>query len=112
MARPICLATDIGLNDDKQRSCHLFVVDGVETRGAMARARKLAIDILAIEVCRAIRDVHRDHQGWISLDRLHDRLGFATRSAIDAAVAFAAAKGWLAIGRAPAYSVLLNQGAP
>jgi len=76
------------------------------------RTTKPAIDILAIEVCRAIRDVHRDHRDWISLDRLHDRLGFATRSAIDAAVAFAVAKGWLAIGGAPAHSVLLNQGAP
>ena len=82
------------------------------TRRAMTRTTKPAIDILAIEVCRAIRDVGRDHRGWISLDRLHDRLGFATRSAIDAAVAFAVAKGWLAIGGAPAHSVLLNQGAP
>jgi hypothetical protein len=56
--------------------------------------------------------VRRDHQGWISLDRLQDRFDFATRSAIDAAVAFAAAKGWLAIGGAPAHSVLLNQEAP
>jgi hypothetical protein len=78
----------------------------------MKKARKPAIDILAIEVCRAIRDVRRDHQGWISLDRLQDRFDFATRSAIDAAVAFAAAKGWLAIGGAPAHSVLLNQEAP
>jgi hypothetical protein len=78
----------------------------------MAKARKPAIDILAIEVCRAIRDVHRDRQDWISLDRLQDRLGFATRSAIDAAVAFAAAKGWLAIGGAPAHRVSLNQEAP
>lgn len=76
------------------------------------KARKPAVDILAIEVCRAIRSARRDSQGGISLDRLHDRLGFATRSAIDAAVAFAAAKGWLAIGGAPAYSVLLSQDAP
>ena len=78
----------------------------------MTRSRKPAIDILAIEVCRAIRDVGRSSQGWISLERLYERLGFATRSAIDAAVAFAAAKGWLAIGGAPTYSVLLNHDAP
>ncbi len=32
--------------------------------------------------------------------------------AIDAAVAFAAAKGWLALGGAPAHSVLLTPVAP
>jgi hypothetical protein len=75
----------------------------------MTRSRKPAIDILAIEVCR---DVRLSSQGWISLDRLYERLGFATRSAIDAAVAFAVAKGWLSIGGAPTYSVLLNHDAP
>jgi hypothetical protein len=78
----------------------------------MAKARRPAIDILAIEVCRTLRDVRRDPQGWVSLDWLQNRLGFATRSAIDAAVAFAAAKGWLAIDGAPAHRVLLNEEAP
>jgi hypothetical protein len=78
----------------------------------MTNAKKSTIDVLAVEVCRTIRDVRQDHQAWISLDRLQDRLGIENLNAVDAAVAFAAAKGWLAIGGAPAHSVLLNQEAP
>jgi hypothetical protein len=78
----------------------------------MATAKKSTIDALAVELCQAIRDVRQDHEAWISLDRVQDRLGIENLRAVDAAVAYAAAKGWLAIGGAPAHSVLLNQGAP
>ena len=71
-----------------------------------------AIDILAVEVCRAIRDVRKDHQAWISIDGLHSRLGLDELRTVDAAIACASAKGWLAIGGMPAHSVLLKQGAP
>jgi hypothetical protein len=39
-------------------------------------------------------------------------MGLENLRTVDAAVAFARAKGWLAIGGAPAHSVLLKQGAP
>lgn len=71
-----------------------------------------AIDTLAVKVCRAIRDVRQDHQAWISIDGLRHHLGLEDLHAVDAAVAFAGAKGWLAIGGTPAHSVLLKQGAP
>jgi hypothetical protein len=71
-----------------------------------------AIDILAVKVCRVIRDVRKDHQAWISIDGLHGHLGLDDLRTVDAAVAFASAKGWLAIGGMPAHSVLLKQGAP
>jgi len=74
--------------------------------------KKIAIDSLAVRVCRTIRDVRQDHEAWISLHRVQDRLGIENLSTVDAAVAFAAAKGWLAIGGAPAHSVLLKQQAP
>jgi hypothetical protein len=73
---------------------------------------KSTIDVLAIQVCQAIRDVRQEHQAWISLDRVQDHLGIENLNTLDAAVAFAAAKGWLAIGGAPSHSVLLNRGAP
>jgi len=74
--------------------------------------KRIAIDSLAVRVCQTIRDVRRDDEAWISLYRVQDRLGIENLNTVDAAIAFAAAKGWLAIGGAPAHSVLLNQGAP
>jgi hypothetical protein len=71
-----------------------------------------AIDVLAVKVCRAIRDVRKDHQAWIGIDGLLGHLGLEDLRAVDAAVAFASAKGWLAIGGTPAHSVLLKQDAP
>jgi len=73
---------------------------------------KIAIDSLAVRVCQTIRDVRRDDEAWISLYRVEDRLGVENLRTVDAAVAFAAAKGWLAIVGAPAHSVLLNRNAP
>ena len=71
-----------------------------------------AIDILALKVCWAIRDVRKDNQAWISIDGLRGHLGLEDLRTVDAAVAYASAKGWLAIGGMPAHSVLLKQGAP
>ena len=73
---------------------------------------KPTVDVLAIRICHTVRDMRGDHQAWIAPDLLRDHLGAETVMAIDAAVAFAAAKGWLAIGGAPAHSVLLSQVAP
>ena len=74
--------------------------------------KKIAINSLAVRVCQTIRDVRRDDEAWISLYRVQDRLGIENLNTVDAAIAFAAAKGWLAIGGQPAHSVLLNRGAP
>jgi len=71
-----------------------------------------AIDVLAVRVCRAIRRVRKDNQAWISIDGLHGHLGLDDLRTIDAAVAYAGARGWLAIGGMPAHSVLLKQAAP
>ena len=70
------------------------------------------VDALAVHVCRTIRDVRCDHEAWIGIDRVQDRLGIEGPGTVDAAIAFAAAKGWLRIGGAPAYSVLLTPSAP
>ncbi len=52
-----------------------------------------AIEHLAVEVCRAIREIRRENQAWIGIDGLRDRLGLDERRTVDAAVAFARAKG-------------------
>ena len=74
--------------------------------------RKATVDVLAVRVCHAVRIVRGEGKAWIGLDLLQNEFGQESQMAIDAAVAFAAAKGWLAIGGAPAHSVLLTQGAP
>jgi hypothetical protein len=70
------------------------------------------IQTLARRVCQAIRDVRQEHESWVAIDRVHDRLAVEDLSTVEAAVAFASAKGWLAVGGQPAHSVLLNRGAP
>lgn len=82
-----------------------------EKRSSVVRKTQ-RIDILAVEICRVIRDVRKDHQAWIGIDGLQGRLGLDDLRTVDAALAFASAKGWLAIGGRPAHSVLLKQGAP
>lgn len=73
---------------------------------------KSTVDVLAVRVCQTVRLVRGEHQAWIHLNFLQNELRHESQTAIDAAVAFAAAKGWLAIGGAPAHSVLLTKGAP
>jgi hypothetical protein len=70
------------------------------------------IDRLAIAVCRTVRDVRSPDQSWIGIDCLSEFLQLDDLRLVDAAVAFASAKGWLSIGGEPAHSVLLRDGAP
>jgi len=70
------------------------------------------IDRLAVRVCRAVRDVRGEHRAWIAVAQLADHLGSESPDAIDAAIAFAAAKGWLSLGGAPSHCVLLTPRAP
>lgn len=76
----------------------------------MTRPRSIAA--LATEVCRAVREVRGEDQAWIAIDCLDEFLRLEDLQAIDAALAFASAKGWLSIGGRPAHSVLLNGSAP
>ena len=76
----------------------------------MTRPRSIAA--LAAEVCRAVRDARGEGQAWIAIDCLDEFLRLDDLQAIDAALAFASAKGWLSIGGRPAHSVLLNGSAP
>ena len=70
------------------------------------------IDVLAVRVCQAVRDVREEHEAWIGIDCLNEFLGLDDLRLVDAALAFASAKGWLSIGGRPAHSVLLNGSAP
>jgi hypothetical protein len=70
------------------------------------------IDVLAERVCHVIRDVRSEHEAWVEIDRIRDRIAVEDAHAVNAAVAFASAKGWLSIGGVPAHSVLLNRAAP
>jgi hypothetical protein len=70
------------------------------------------IDALAVRVCQAVRDVREEHEAWIGIDCLNEFLAIDDLRLVDAALAFASAKGWLSIGGRPAHSVLLNGSAP
>lgn len=74
--------------------------------------RPRSIDVLAVQVCRAVRDVRNEDQAWIAIDCVSEFLRLDDVQTIDAALAFASAKGWLSIGGRPAHSVLLNGSAP
>ncbi len=70
------------------------------------------IDALAVRVCEAVREARDEDQAWIAIDCLNEFLRLDDVQTIDAALAFASAKGWLSIGGRPAHSVLLNGSAP
>jgi hypothetical protein len=53
-----------------------------------------------------------EHQVWVEIDHIRDRIAAEELHTVDAAVAFASAKGRLSIGGVPAHSVLLNRAAP
>lgn len=72
----------------------------------------MAVDALAVHVCRAIRAVRGETEAWVSLDRLVGQPGLDRRTEVDAAAAFAAAKGWLAFGDEAANLALLLDRAP
>lgn len=74
--------------------------------------RPRAIDALAARVCQVVCEVRDEDQAWIAIDCLNEFLRLDDVQTIDAALAFASAKGWLSIGGRPAHSVLLNGSAP
>lgn len=75
-------------------------------------SRLVTLDVMAARICATIRGLASDREAWISIDRLQDGLQPEEVSALHAAIAFAAARRWLMISRAPADHVLLKPGAP
>ena len=47
------------------------------------------IDRLAVRVCHAVRDARGEHQAWIALTYVANRLDDQSADAVDAAIAFA-----------------------
>ena len=70
------------------------------------------IETLARSVCRAVRDVRPEDQAWIAIDCLNEFLRVDDVQTLDAALAFASAKGWVSLGGRPVHSVLLKAAAP
>lgn len=67
------------------------------------------IELLAREVCHAVRRLRGEHQTWIDLDRLAGEEGIAlSPTLLDAAVAFAVARRWLVIAGPPSGDVRLR----
>jgi hypothetical protein len=75
-------------------------------------SRMSTVDTLAVRVCHTIRTVRSEDETWVALDRLVGQPGLERRTEVDAAAAFAAAKGWLAFGDAAADFALLLERAP
>ena len=75
-------------------------------------SRPVTLDVLAARLCETIRVLAADREAWIAIDRLRLGLQPEEERTIDAAIAFAGARGWLAISPAPADHVLLKPGAP
>lgn len=71
-----------------------------------------SIDALAVRVCHAVRTARGEDKAWIGIDCLGEFLAGGDAATIDAALAFAGAKGWVSISGRPAHSVLLNPDAP
>ena len=74
--------------------------------------QRQTVDSVAVRMCQAIRHARADDQAWLGIDCLDEFLRIDDLHLIDAALAFACAKGWLSLGGRPAHSVLLNQSAP
>ncbi|HTE79113.1 MAG TPA: hypothetical protein VK634_00305 [Reyranella sp.] len=72
----------------------------------------MAVDTLAVRVSRAIRIVRREKEACVALDRPVGQPDLERRTEVDAAAAFAAAKGWLAFGDEAANFALLMDRAP
>lgn len=75
------------------------------------------IDAVAVRVCRAARILAANRPEWVAIEQLHERLLPAGEQVdslrvIEAALAFAGAKGWLSFGPRPADAILLREGAP
>ena len=75
------------------------------------------IDAVAVRVCQTARVLASNRAEWVAIEQLHERLlltgerGDSLR-VIEAALAFAGAKGWLSFGPRPADAILLRDGAP
>lgn len=76
------------------------------------KSRPVTLDVRAARLCEAVRALASDDEAWIPIDRLQDRLQPEEVAVLHAAIAFAAARKWLMISRAPADHVLLKPGAP
>lgn len=74
--------------------------------------RPVTLDLHAARLCASLRALASDREAWIAIERLRTSLQPQEERTVDAAIAFAAARGWLAISRAPADNVLLMPGAP
>ena len=72
----------------------------------------LRIDTLAVRLCHAVREARGEDKAWVGIDCLSEFLGGSDASTIDAALAFAGAKGWVSISGKPADRVLLSTNAP
>ena len=72
----------------------------------------VTLDVLAVRLCEAVRALASDDEAWIAIERLQARLQPQEESMLHAAIAFASARKWLLISRAPADYVLLKPGAP
>jgi hypothetical protein len=70
------------------------------------------VDALAVRICQAMRTVRDEHEAWVALDRLAGQPGLESRTQVDAAAAFAGARGWLAFGNVAADRALLLERAP
>ena len=74
--------------------------------------RRVALDDLAAHLCGTVRALAADREAWIAIDRLQARLQPEEVTSLHAAIAFAAARKWILISRAPPDHVLLKPGAP
>ena len=72
----------------------------------------MTVDARAVRVCQALRAARGEHEAWVALDRLVGQPGLERRTEVDAAAAFAGAKGWLAFGDVAADRALLLERAP
>ena len=75
-------------------------------------SRPPRIDTLAVRVCHAVREAGGEDKAWIGIDCLSEFLAGSDAATIDAALAFAGAKGWVSMTGRPAHSVLLSADAP
>lgn len=72
-------------------------------------SRPTSIDSMAVRVCSAVREAGGEDKAWIGIDCLSEFLAGTDATTIDAALAFAGAKGWVSIS---SHKVLLSSNAP
>ncbi len=67
----------------------------------------MTVDMITVRARRAIRSVRGEDASGVALDRLVEQPGLESRTQVDAAADFAAAKEWLAFGDEAAHLALL-----